>query len=74
MRFTHENQVFLDEYMKKLREALRMRLKFCNHCITNKDVAMMLLEYLDEEPPLTSTPKSHPKNASSPKSSRELSQ
>lgn len=49
MKHMQENSKFLEKYMQKVHEELKMRIKFCKQRVNEADLVMMLLEYVDHE-------------------------
>lgn len=49
MKHLHENTKILERYIGKVHEELKMRIKFCKQKVTEHDLILMLLEYVDHE-------------------------
>lgn len=49
MKHLQENTKILERYIGKVHEELKMRIKFCKQRVTEHDLVLMLLEYVDHE-------------------------
>jgi hypothetical protein len=49
MKHLQENTKTLERYMGKVHEELKMRIKFCKQRVTERELVLMLLEYVDHE-------------------------
>ena len=49
MKHMQDNSKFLEKYIQKVHEELKMRIKFCKQRVNEADLVLMLLEYVDHE-------------------------